>query len=317
MLIQTDSSYLAPRDDLMWALQELNPDRNQFIADLILPLMGVKQKNGKFDVIKRENAGLVDDLHVNGGAFNRVNMDVSSTSFLCTDKGLEQPLTTEDRDTFGSQWDVEFQAIQNVDRLMRIAAEIRMKTLIFNTTTWAGSALFTDNSGSPWDTIGTKIIDQVNAAKNKVRQGTGFVADSMVIGAVSLLNILKNTEIKAQFPNVTVITQELILGSLKSIFGLDNLYIGGSIYNSANEGQDFTSADIWPDDYAMVFKKNQGNPATGGLGRTVFWDSSIPNNYGVVQYGEPQTDSDVFRVRKFDQEKVFDSAFGHLMQIDA
>jgi hypothetical protein len=148
------------------------------------------------------------------------------------------------------------------------------------------------------------------------RKLTGVRPDSLLCGAVALNNLLGNTEIKARFINVPVLTEALLKSNMASIFGLQNLFVGGKVYDSAMEGQDASISDIWADDYAMVFKLNQGSTASGGLGRTLKWNE-MPQEEATLQYREEQTASDVFRIEEYAQEAVFNSSFGHLLKIDA
>lgn len=306
-----------PRMDLGVAFHEYDPSTAGFIADQILPPLPVQKKAASLSVITRENRKVPDVDHANGATFNRVVLTSEDMDYVCKDRGLESQLTEEDRGNFASDYDAEYETTQNITQLMYLAREKRIKDAVFNTTTWTGSALYTDNSGSPWDTVSTDIILQVEAAMEKVRLNTGVRPDSMAIGEASMCNIRKNTGIKARFPGAVTITRKMIEDNLAAIFGLSNLIVGGQVEDSAKEGQSFTASDIWGDDYAMVFKKAQGSMSSPGLGRQPEW-SGVENGLGrVVEYREEQTESDIYRVRDFSIHKIFDAYFGHLMKIDA
>lgn len=55
-----------------------------------------------------------------------------------------------------------------------------------------------------------------------------------------------------------------------------------------------------------------------GLGRTIIWEgmSGADEVQPILQYREEQTDSDVFKIKQYDQPKIFDKYFGHLMKIE-
>lgn len=309
-------SYGRPRADLREALTEFNAGQN-FVTTQVLPVLGVKLKSANIPVLRRESFKPVNTNMRDGDAFPRVGMYMEDANYTCEKRGLEAPLTQTEIETYGSDFEVEVATVGMIEQLLMIQQEIRTAALLFNTTTWTGSALYTDNSGTPWDNAATDIIAQVLAAKEKVRLNTGFVPDSMLIGAVTLVNLLKNTGIKNQFPGVAVITEAMMRAALASIFGLQNLYVGNAVYDSAKEGQTYVGADVWSDDYALVFKKNEGSPKSGGLGRTILWTSITPDNVTVDQYIEKQSESIIYRVKHYNQEKVFDPYFGHLMKIDA
>jgi len=226
-------------------------------------------------------------------------------------------LTDDDRENYASDFDAEVETVRNIRRKILTAQEIRAAALLFNTTTWTGSALYTDNSSNPWDTITTDIIGQIQDAKNKVRQNTGYIADSMLIGAVTLTNILKNTAIIARTASNAANTLQVILQNLAAVFGLQNIYVGNGIYDSAKDGAPFSASDIWSDDYALIFKRTGPGLKDAGLGKTLLWTPITSENAVIEQYREEQVKGDVFRCIQFSQEKVFDPYFAHLLKVDA
>jgi len=304
------------RADLGEALHEYNPE-GSYIANQVFPTRGVPKKASTLSVITRENKKLAETKHSNGAAYNRVSLISEDLSYKCEDYGLEAQLTDDDRANYASDYDAEEETVQLLYDKILAAREIRAKNLAFNTTLFTGSDLFTDNSGSPWDNIATKILDQIAAAIEKVRRNTGVKPDSLTIGAASLLNMKKNTEIKDLFSGVKVVTPQMIVQELPAILDLKNVFVGGDIYDSAAEGQSFSSSDIWPDDYALVFKQHNGHLKSPGLGRTLLWEELSPGEINVTEYREEQTKSDVYRVDNYMVEKMFDPYFGHLIQIDA
>ena len=310
------SSYGTPREDLGEALREFNLDAMDLIADKILPVREVQKKSATVSVLTRENMKTKNVDHANGANFNRKHLKAEDMTYTCKDKGLEEALTQEDRENYASDFDAELEVVQGLKTDIAIAREIRVKGIIFNTTTFTGSDLYTDNSANPWDTAATDIVGQVEAAFQKVRTNCGMKPDTMVIGASVIANLRKNTGIIALFP-VMNMTRDALLESLASLFGLKQILVGGGSYDSANDGQDFSGADIWPDDYAMICKVNEGSVKSGGLGRTMLWSNITDQLYTVDSYEEPQSDSEVFRCRQFVDEKIFDAYFGHLMKIDA
>lgn len=307
-----------PREDLGVAFHEYDTSVEGFVADAALPPITVGKKAATMGVITRENNKRANADHANGAAFNRVILISEDKSYACVDHGLEGQLTDEDRATYETDYDAEYETVQSTTRKMYIEREIRVAAAMFNTTTWPSgtAALYTDNSGSPWDNIATTIIAQVIAAKTLVRLNCGVMPDTMLIGQTSLENLLLNTQIRAQFPGANLITLAMIQQALGAIFGLQNLIVGKVGYDSADEGLDFSASEIWSDDYALIYKRHTGGRATPGLGRNVEW-TGVDGGLGQVkEYREEQTESDIYRVRDFSFEWIFDPYFAHLMKID-
>lgn len=314
------STHATPRMDLGVAFHEYTTSKMRFIADLILPVKKVAKKDATLSVCKRKNLTVPDIKRANGSTYNRVELYMDDLTYNCANEGLEGQVTDEDVENYASDFDAEVEKTQAIKIKMRLAREIAVKNLIFNTTTWdsTDADLFTDYSGAPWDTVGSAVIKQIQDAREKVRLNCGIPADSMIISESSFINLLNNTEIKAKFPGATVITEAMMRSQMGAIFGITNLIVGQAVYNSADEGQDFTGAEIWPDDYAMIaVLGEEGLPMSEPqLGRTMLWDNYASDIEYVESYREEQTESEIIRVKRFIEHKIFDEYFGHMLAID-
>ncbi len=313
------STHAIPRADLGVAFHEYSPRRARYIAREILPILNVGKEAATISVTKRKNLTIPETKHANGAVFNRVELYMDDMAYACEDHGLEGQVTDRDKEKYADDFDAEVEKTQGVKIKMMLAREKRIKDMIFNTTTWTGGDLYTDNSANPWDTVTTDIIGQLVAAKEKVRLNTGVPANALIIGEAAMQNLLKNDDIIARFVAVTVVTEAILRSAMSAIFGLQDLIVGQAAYNSADEGQDASMSDMWGDDYAMVAALGEeGLPMTEPqLGRTILWQNYIPDIEYVETYREEQTKSDIVRIEHSVDEKVFDSYFGHLMKIDA
>jgi hypothetical protein len=307
-----------PRADLGVAYHEFQP--GGYIAEKVMPPMDVQKEAATIGVITRENYRTVDAKHANGGAFGRIHLTSEDKSYQCEDYGIEGQLTDRDREFYATDYNAEVEITELVKTQMAIQKEIRVAAQLFNTTTWTGSDLTTDVSGD-WDAASSDIVGHIRSAKKKVFTNTGQVADSMIIGKTQYDNLFANTAILGKFTGVVVPTDDVIAAALARILGLRNIFVGEATYNSAAEGQTAVMTEIWSDDYALIFKHHSGSLATAGLGRTLRWvgtDGVLQNGMeSVVQYREEQTESDIFRVRDYVDELVFEAYMGHLLQIDA
>lgn len=309
-----------PRADLGQAFHEFIPDGMRFVAEECLPVLDVAKEAATISVITRENANVVGNQHANGGTYPRVHLGSEDKSYSTADYGLEGQLTDHDRERFFNDYDAEIETIQVVKTKMLLAKEIRAAAALFNTGTWAGAALTTDVTGD-WDAAASDVIGHVAAAIEKIRQNTGQRADSMVIGPVTYKNLKANTAILARFAsNPQVLTNAIWKQYITEILDLQNLFVADGVYNSAAEGQSFAAADIWSDDYALVFKRHSGSLANFGLGRTLRWIGPagvlVNGLENVITYREEQTRSDIFGVQEYVREFILDAYAGHLLQID-
>jgi len=322
MTIQ-QSTYAAPRADLGEAFMEYSLNDTRFAASLILPVMPVMKKEATLSVITRESMlKRADAKRASGSAFNRVNLYAEDLSYACQEYGLEGPLPDDVRENYATDFDAEEATVRQVWHKLMNEREIRTASEIFDATTnWPSgtSALYTDVSSAPWDAAGSDVIGHVIDAKEQVRKNCGLNPNALIIGAATLSNLLQNTGIKNRFPGVDLLTESMLRGAMPSIFGIDRVIVGQSVYDSKPEGTAFSGSDVWSDDYALVaVVADPGAPlATPCIGRTVLWTGQSPEEWIVEQYREEQTTSEIYRCRHYLEEKVFDPYFGHLLKVDA
>ncbi len=317
MIQQTTRS--TPRLDLGVAYHEYVPEDMVFVAELVLPTMNVAKEAGTISVITRENARATNNKHANGATFNRINRNAEDMSYTTTDYGLEGQLTDVDRENYMSDFDGEVETVQGIKTEMLLNKEIRAAAALFNTTTWTGASLYTDVS-TDWDAAGADIIGDVRGAQEIVRKNTGRRPRSMLIGPETWLNMKTNTAILAKYIGIDVLTDDTWLRFVPGVLGLREIIVADGVYNNAKEGQTASMADIWSDDYALLFNRHAGPLSNSGLGRTLRWtgeSGSLVNGLDtVVTYREEQTESDVYRVREYVGEKIFDPYQAHLLLID-
>jgi hypothetical protein len=312
-------AYAAPRLDLGMAFMEHVAAMDTFIASKVLGMFSTPKRAASFSAITRESLLQDSDaLREARGHYNRVNTGAKDKSFSCEEFGLEQVVDDVERSLYASDFDAEDAATKITAQALMIQYEKRVAAAVFNTTTWTGASLFTDVSGAPWDTAGSVVIAPTLAAKEKVRTLTGMIPNAMIIAESQVQNLLKNTEIKNQFPGAPLITLEMLRSALASIFGLSKLIVGGAVRNSAIEGQTFVGTDIWTDDFAMVAIVAEDNAplTTPCIGRTFLWTQDSPSPVTVEQYREEQSRGDVIRARHHVDEVIIDASFGHLLKID-
>jgi hypothetical protein len=313
-------TYAVPRAELGEAFREYRANRADLIGLQALPILGVRKQAATMSVRTRESMlKPADTKRAKGGSYNRIGIEGEDLAYSCEEHGLEGKLSDTDRAKYASDFDAELATMEETAWKLLLAQEERIETLLFNTSTWTGSQLYTDNSAAPWDAAASDAIGHVTAAKEKVREMVGMDPDTLIIGKKTLNNLKANTAVIARLQYVTRATQEEIVAAMAAMLGVERILVGSAVYDSADEGQDTTIGDIWGDDYAMVaVTGRQGDSLiTPCVGRTVLWTDDAPENETVESYREEQTRSEVYRVRQHVDELVFDKYFAHLMKVDA
>ncbi len=307
-----------PRGDLGGALVETDVKQIQWIADKVFPVVPVSLQSSAYDIIDRKNIAIPDARRAVNSTYNRVDTYFKTATYTCEEFGLEEQIDLSKAASLSQFFDYELAIADSLWGKMRAVFEKLVKDTIFNTTTFKGASLYTDNSAAPWDNAASDIIGHVEAARQLVTKNSGMEPNTLIVGYPTFCNMLGNTAIKARFPGTAALTRDLLEQMMAAILGVDQIMVGRAVYNSAVEGQAWTGSYIWGDDYAMLCRLNMsGGILADGLGKTFHWTADAPSLFTVETYQEAQTNSDVVRVRHFVDPVITDSACGHLMLVDA
>lgn len=314
------SSYATPRLDLGTAYMEFMDAGSmpQFVATDVLPTFRTPRQAAKFSALTRETMlSAAAAGRASRSSYNRVDFGAEDKSYSCEEFGLEGLIDDRERILYSNDFEHESAVLMHVTQKLKLAMEVRTAALVFNTTTWTGSALYTDRSAAPWATVSSDVITHVLAAKEKVRAGTGMEANALILGRGVFEALLSNTGIKAQFPGAPIITLQMVKNALAQIFGLEKLIIGNAVKNTADEGQTASLSDVWGSTYAMVARvADQGaGLQTPCLGRSFLWTPDSPEELVVETYREEQVRGDVLRARHDVDEVILSAEFGHLLKV--
>lgn len=318
MIIRSNAT---ARPDLKAAVIEHQGQESDFIGTMVMPVFDTEKQAGTFPKVTRESIMRTGDTkRAPRSAYNRDGYEVEEGSFKCEENGHEQPIDDGERALYKEQFDADLVAVKIATNRVLMNQEIRIKTLLQNTSTFTGTDLYTDESGSsPWDTAASDVLLDVRNAKAKVKANSGVRPNALILSEQAREWLKSNTGIKDSIKYVKELTDEELNKALAGLFGLEYVLVGGSMYNSAKEGQDFSGSYIWSSLYAMVCRiaTDAADLSQPSIGRTFNWVSDAPNNVLVEQYREENIRSEVFRVRQYTDEVVIDPYFGHLMKIDS
>ena len=97
---------------------------------------------------------------------------------------------------------------------------------------------------------------------------------------------------------------------LATIFDVEQVLVGGAVYDSADKGQDASIADMWNNEYAMLTICSASQDITAPcIGRSFIWDQESPGDGEPVveSYRAEGNRSDVVRVRHDSDERLLKS----------
>lgn len=316
------SSLSTLRPDLASSLEEFDllMDSSGFISHRVLPVIDVGAQSGNFGKIPLEE--LLKNRTTKrapGSAYNRGHWKFETGTFATEEHGFEEPIDDREARAYAAYFDAEVMATTRCQRIIAENQEKRVADLVFNTTTWTGASLTTSVSNE-WDdaTNATPIAD-VEAAVQKVYDGSGLWANALVITRKVFRNLRNCDEvierIHASGSGDRVRASDITVQQLAQVFDLDYILVGGGSKNSADEGQAASVAPVWSGEYAMVCRVATGSDFREPcIGRIFHWSGDSSEIDGRVEmYRDEVVRSDVVRVRHDVDEQILYPQAGHLL----
>lgn len=313
------------------ALGTLRPDLGSFAEfDLQANIMGAiglgclppleagkpADKFGKLklaELLKSE-----DDLRNSDGTYNRGSWKFTDDSFATQDRGIEQRVDDRDARRFANYFDLEQVAAKKARHTVLLNYEKRVAAAVFNSTTWTGAAL-TTAIGNNWNiATGTPIAD-ITAAKIKVRNNCGSMANTAIMDWELFVGLLRCTEIidLLKYNGIQDVRASMMTAqALAQVFNLDRVLVAGMMKNTAIEGQAAVMAAIWDKTQCMVCRTAPPNSSIEeiSIGRTIHWAEDGSEIGGHVEsYRDDARRGDIIRCRMEVAEKIIYPEAGHLL----
>ncbi len=312
-MVQPTSATTLQRPDLGEIAYEYmeSPDGFGMMGLDILPVHGVPEKSADYPVIPNESILKVQNVkRAPGGNYNRSAWEFETKTYACQERGWEEPVERSNRNNLARYFNLEVEATARANQVIMRAQEVAAATLLFNASTFSG---YTSNVTTEWSTITSTPRADIMTA-----QQTSLVwLDSGACSMKVFMNLLKVTNFLDAFhptQPIETTSMQTLKGIMAQYLGLDNLFVSNAKKDTAKKGQSTVGADIWDDEYFLLFKRaatlDMKEPA---LGRTFLWERDSPSMLTVDQYEEPQSDSDIYRVRHNCDEVVQFAGAGYLL----
>jgi hypothetical protein len=311
------------RPDLAGGLIEfdLAMDRMGFIGLRIFPVIESGLQAGSFGRIPIEQLLQTRDTRrAPGSGYSRSDFKFTPDSFATQENGAEEPLDDRQQAMYASYFDFERIKTQRAFDAVLRNHEIRVAAKVFNTSTWTGEALTTALS-TPWSNHDDATpIDDIEAAKLKIWNGSGLWPNTLTINKLVFNHLRQCAQIKDAITsggagNAAKLS-DITAAMLAQVFDVEEILVAGSPKNTANEGATApTIAPIWSSTYAMLASVARSQDLEEPcIGRTIHWGEDGSQIGGTVEtYRDESIRGNVVRVRHDTDEKVLYPEAGHLL----
>ena len=221
-----------------------------YIADIICPRVQVEQDSGKYYIFGSESMKTYKTVRAQKSQPNLMKGTISSDSYVCAPHSLGEIIDEKDRKA--APFNLRENTVQGIIDAMMLDWEVEVKTAACLAANYASSSFYTTLTGSDQFNSGTgpdleKLID--DAAK-VVRDGCGISPNTLIIPWDVAMVMKRLSQIQEQRKNVTDLTQQS--GLPPTLWGYRTL-IAGAQYDSANDGQTKSFANVWSDTMILCY----------------------------------------------------------------
>ena len=318
----SSTSFQRPDLGILFEQFEAVAQREGYIAQRVLPFFPVALQSAPFPKLKVES--VLRDTKTRrapGAAYERTGGEFDQDSYATEEHGLEDVVDDRERRMYAQSLDLGMVASQRIANILAAEAEKRAAALLFNSSTWTGSAL-TTSVLTEWSTVASATpTADVAAAMEKVRTGSGVnpmrlvgICDWTVFKNLRRCADIKNDIKYAGIDDPTMPWEDAARVIAKAL-GLRELIVAGGIKNTAHRGLSRSLSSIWDDEYFMIAKiAETADLREPCVGRTFAWEGDGAVAAGTFEeYREEQTRSQVFRARHDVLEKVLYVECAHLL----
>lgn len=284
----------------------------EYIADQIFPVVLVDKQT---DIIPEINQDYFFRSDANVIAEGNTAPDVGykvtkSDTFYCTPVGLRHFISDARRANEDMPFNSDREASLLVMEKMLLKREVDFVTDFWKTGVW-GTDVTGGTTTTKWSNFGTSDpITDIRTYKRTVRRLIGRDPNTLVLGDLTFdvlqdhpdfLDRIKYTGSNTQPADVT-------LNALASLFGVDKVLVGRSIYTTTNEGaSSFTYSALWDDDALLMYLPPSPSVWTPSAGYTFVWRTGLPGGADmqwVRKYRDDERLGDYVEVRSYYDQKL-------------
>lgn len=279
------------------------------IAPRVMPFIPIAMQTAEFPVIPKEvMLKIHNTARAMRGRYPSSDWEFEMGRYATKENGWEEKIDDRERKLYATLFDSEVVATRRATKIVDLAQEKRVADKVFNATNFTAHAV-----AHEWDDKANATpIDDVKAARLAVRAQCGMMANTLIISYTTFLDIKSCDQVLDKllytFPGIEI--ERMTSQQLATLFDVQQVLVGGAIYDSADKGQDASISDLWDYEYAMLTVcSNSPDVSEPCIGRTFLWTEETPGDgQPVVEtYRAEGNRSDIVRVRHDTDERLIRS----------
>ncbi len=276
---------------------------DDYFAEKLLPPVPVKQRSGRYWVFGKEKFHRYETIREPKAEAREIApWALSNNPYFCNDHSLKDSISDEERASSDGT-DLEINTVQNLTDAILLDLEIRVMNLLMGTGSSVTPVTLTGTS--QWsDFVNSDPISAVEAQKITIKQAIAKTPNTLAVSFPVYSALRQHPKIIDRFKY----TQVGILQAdhLKSAFDMDNFWVLGAEYDTANEGQTPNLQFIWGNNALLAYIPPTPQRLQPALGYTFRWLFGAPDLGGTLtkRYRVEAKTADVIEVHRYDDIEI-------------
>ena len=307
------------RGDIAGVLEQAKDWETGLIGTRVMPILNVPVRAGQYPSFKlKEGQLLKSDVKVRDpySTFPRGTRAFTQETFTALEYGYEEAVDDTVTADVSRFFDAEVIAAKLARRKLLLAHELRVAGAIFNTSNFTSTA-----AGTAYTTANLATFDvgeDVQLALDRmISNGESTSNTRVVIPYPVWTRIRASTKFQNRLRGAGISSDTILNASTQAaaeVFGVSEVLIGRSAYDSAAEGVAYSSANVWSNAYIWVGSVTESGAGFfgGGAGFTLNWSEYGPA-VGVFTYRDESIKSNIVRSSHYVAEKVVNTNAGQLI----
>jgi hypothetical protein len=308
------------RQDLNTFVEEAAQADQYYIGQKILPVLPSPVKSGIFPKISISPGELLRAESTKRGptgTYNEVDRKITTDTFDCKDRGLEERIDDVFVRDMSRFFDVEVLTSKLITRMMMLDYEIRVAGKVFDEsvfTTTNSSVEYTEGNLATID-----IAADLMAAKERLTRKAAL-PNTMVLNDSMFNRIRRSGKLQTfLYGSIGAGTGYRLVNAqdLGAAFNIPNVYVAAATYDASKKGAaSATLTQVWGSDYFWLGNVQGGDFSAMGAGRTMVWTADSPSLFQTETYRSEPRRGDMVRVRHHTDEKIVDATSAELVKIN-
>ena len=271
---------------------------DDYFAERIFPVVPVKKQSGRYWVFGKEKFKQYETIrHAGAEAREIAPWSLSNNAYFCDDHSLKDKISDEERANADST-DVEINTAENLTDAILLDLEIRAANLVLG-----GAVPNTTLSGtSQWsDYVNSDPVAAIEAQKMTLKKAIARTPNTLAVSYPVFSSLRQHPKIVDRF-KYTEVGGVLDPQSLKTVFGVDNFWVLGAEYDTANEGQSPSLDFVWGKHAVLAYVVPEPRRREMTLGYIFRWLFGAPDLAGTLtkRYRVEAKSADVVEVHRYD-----------------